>query len=267
MNRNFLVFVGAIFFLSLAGCTAGNSSAQLPITGGTQTPIQQSPVGTAAVTAAPTQPPTSAPTAMATQSQTTAPTAMATQGSAATPQATSSPSATSGAPAPTINQALATRLTNTCGLLNSNDLAKILTTGELVKEPVQASPVNHPIFSSANVSATEVNCVYYEFHNPGKKDQELLQVTYWLDLPGQGVSSAAWQKAWTDAAQAGQPVSGIGAGAFTNSSGELVFEQDNLYFTLQIVDTSRTTAQNAQIQQQVASDMLNNLASMQKSGG
>lgn len=263
MNKKILIFMSAIFFLSLASCSGSSPSAQLPGTGGTPSLTQQSQAGTTAATTAPTQ----ALTAMPTQPGTAAPTAMATQPAASTPKATASPSASSGAPAPNINPALATRLSNTCDLLNSNDLAKILVTGELVKEPVQTTPVDHPIFSTANVPVTEVNCMYYEFHKPGKKDQELLQVTYWLDIPGQGVSNTAWQNTWGEAAKSGQPLSGIGTGAFTNSNGELTFKQDNFYFTLQIVDTSRTSAQNAQIQQQIAKDMLNNLASMQKSGG
>jgi hypothetical protein len=262
MNKKFLVFISAVLFLSLAGCSASKPSSQLPATGGTQFATQQPQAGTAAATSAPTQPPTAAPT----QPPTSAPTAQATQPAASTPQVTGSPSGTSSSSAPLITPALAARLSNTCDLLNSHDLAKILVTGELVKEPVQTTPLDHPIFSTAKIPVTEVNCVYYEFHNPGKKDQELLQVTYWLDLPGQGVSSAAWQKLWTEAAKAGQPVSGIGAGAFTSNNDELTFEQDKLYFTLQIVDTSRTKAQNAQIQQQIAQDMLTNLASIQNSG-
>jgi len=249
MNKKILVFVSAVFFLLLAGCSGSTPSGQLPGTGGTQSPTQQSQAGTTAATTAPNQAPAAAPT----------------QPAASTPEATTSPS-TSGAPAPNINPVLATRLSNTCDLLNSNDLAKILVTGELVKEPVQTTPVEHPIFSTANVPVTEVNCVYYEYHNPGKKDQELLQVTYWLDMPGQGVADSAWQNVWSEAVKNGQPLSEIGTDAFTGSNGELTFKQDNFYFTLQIVDTSRTTAQNAQIQQQIAKDMLNNLALMQKSG-
>jgi len=167
---------------------------------------------------------------------------------------------------PVISPSLSARLTNTCDLLNSNDLAKILVTGELEREPVQTNPVDHPVFSTENVPATEVTCVFYEFHSPGKKDQELLQVTYWLDLPGQGASATAWQKAWTDAIQTGQPVSGIGDQAFRSQNGELSFKQGSLYFTLQVVDTSRTAQQNDQITRQVASDMLNNLATMEKAG-
>jgi hypothetical protein len=237
MNRKYLIFFGALILISLAGCTAGSSSAALPQTGGTR-PSQATPLGTSVATNGPTRPATTAPATAAPQPSPTMP--------GATTQP-SEPPVTSG-----LSPDLTARLTNTCGLLNSNDLASILVTGELETE---------------NVPATEVNCVYYEFHNPGKKDQELLQVTYWLDLPGQGVSGAAWRKVWTDATQKGQQVSGIGDQAFVSSDGELSFKQGSLYFTLEIVDTSRSAQQNVQISHRLAADMLKNLASMQNSGG
>ncbi len=254
-NKSLLILCTTALFL-LAGCSSNRQTSSLPLTGVTQAPTKQA----SKATAPPAGTQVTIPTEQITQ---TAVTAVPSQpASSATPIAGSA-STTPSFPASTMSGALKNRLTNTCDLLNSNDLAKILVTGELEAEPVKTNPVDHPVFSNVQVPATEVTCIFYEFHNPGKKDQELLQVTYWVDLPGQGATSAAWQKAWSDAAQAGQPVRGIGEQAFQNKDGELSFSQDGLYFTLQIVDTSRTAQQNQQITDQVASDMLNNLASMQ----
>ena len=258
MNGKSLIFFCTAILFSLAGCTATRQPASLPQTGGTQTAAQQTPVGTILSPTAAL--PSAEVTAKPVQATTPVVTMMPTQSPGTSPAATLPAQAVS--PTPVITPSLAARLTNTCDLLSSNDLAKILVTGELEREPVQANPVDHPVFSTENVPATEVTCVYYEFHNPGKKNQELLQVTYWLDLPGQGASATAWQKAWTDAAQAAQPISGIGDQAFLSQNGELSFKQGSLYFTLQVVDTSRTAEQNADITRQLANDMLQNLALM-----
>jgi len=261
MNKRPLIFLGAVIFFSLAGCTASRQTASLPQTGKTQSPVQQTPLSTVLSSIA--APPPGGATVEPTQAPTLTATMVATQPPGTSPAVTPAPGTS---PTPPVNPALAARLTNTCDLLSSHDLAKILVTGELEREPVQTNQVDHPLFSAENVPATEVTCVYYEFHNPGKKNQELLQVTYWLDLPGQGASATAWQKAWMDAAQAAQPVSGIGDQAFLSQYGELSFKQGSLYFTLQVVDTSRTAQQNDQITHQVANDMLNNLATMQIPG-
>lgn len=258
-TRSLLMICSSALFI-LAGCSSNRQTSSLPLTSGTQAPTPQATQAASPPAATPVTLPTDQTTQPATTVTASQP------ASSATPMAGAA-STTPSPPTTTSNRALKNRLTNTCDLLNSNDLAKILVTGELEREPVQTNPVNHPVFSSEQVPATEVNCVFYEFHNPGKKDQELLQVTYWVDLPGQGTNSAAWQKAWTDAAQAGQPVSGVGEQAFLSKDGEMSFSQDGLYFTLQIVDTSRTAQQNQQIGRQIAADMLANLALMQKSGG
>jgi hypothetical protein len=200
--------------------------------------------------------------------------------SIAAPTATASPT-----PGVAVNPALVNQLSNNCNLVNSQDLASIFGTGELEREPVKDATVDHPAFSTENVPANEVTCVMYEFHNPGKTTEELLQVTYWVDTPGQGAPGAnalahtartgalahtartsAWQRAWADAAQSGQAVSGIGDQAFFSQTGQLVFRQGGLYFTLELVDTSQTASWIEQVSRQVAKDMLQHLASLTAAG-
>ena len=216
---------------SLAGCVGGVKTGQVPETEGIPAPSQQPAAGTAARPAVTAQPATGTPV-----------------------------------PIPVVNPALAARLSNTCDLLNSADLASILSTGELQREPVKTSPVKHPVFSTQNVPATEITCLFYEFHNPGKKNEELLQVTYWVDLPGQVAWLAPWQQIWKGAAKSGKNVAGIGDQAFVSSNSRLTFKKSSLYFTLEVVDTSRSADQRMQIARQLAGDMLKRLAAMQASG-
>jgi hypothetical protein len=163
---------------------------------------------------------------------------------------------------PLVDPTLANQLTNSCILLNSHDLARILATNELARDPVTVKAFDHPIFSEQPVSVNEVSCRFYEFHNPRKAGEELLQVTYWVDIPGQGVSSEAWRQSWLQAAASGQMVSGIGEQAFQGENGRLTFEQGNLYFTVEIVDPSRSAAQNEQISRLVAVDMIQRLTNL-----
>ncbi|MEJ2555173.1 MAG: hypothetical protein P8186_02855 [Anaerolineae bacterium] len=112
------------------------------------------------------------------------------------------------------------------------------------------SQVNHLVFSKATISATESSCVYYVFHEPGSKDMELLQVTYWVDRPDQAAPSA-WAQVWVDArATAAQAVSGIGDGAFYHD-GRLTFKKGSLYVTIEIVDTNLNTDTSAGAHQQI----------------
>jgi predicted small lipoprotein YifL len=235
MKRSLSLIIATVLTASLAAC-AGKPPAQIP--------------GTQAATN------TAQPATTATEPSLVAPDASATR---------PAPGSTSSS-LPPVDPAVAAQLTNTCGLLNSQDLATILVTGELVKEPVQVSQVGHPIFTTQPAPADEVTCVFYEFHNPGKSTQELLQVTYWVDMPGQEASAAAWGLAWSQAAQAGQAVTGAGDQAFFDSNGRLTFRQGDLYFTVEIVDTSRTPEQRSQIAKQVAADMLQHLAALPGAG-
>jgi hypothetical protein len=110
--------------------------------------------------------------------------------------------------------------------------------------------VNHTIFSTETVSATESSCVYYVFHRPGKKDEKFLQATYWVDIPDQAMSSG-WAQVWADAeARAAQTVPGVGGGAFYDN-GLLTFESSGIYVTIGIVDTDLNTDTSAGVNQQI----------------
>jgi hypothetical protein len=135
------------------------------------------------------------------------------------------------------SEATLARLMNSCNLLTSRDVASLFSSAEVEGPKHQVSQVNHLVFSTAAISATESSCIYYVFHEPGSKDMELLQVTYWLDIPEQATPSA-WAQVWVDASsKAGQTVSGIGDGAFYND-GRLTFKKSSLYVTIEIVGTT-----------------------------
>jgi hypothetical protein len=139
---------------------------------------------------------------------------------------------------------------NSCSLLTSRDVASLFSSAEVEGPKHQVSQVNHLVFSTAAISATESSCIYYTFHEPGSKDMELLQVTYWVDIPEQAAPSA-WAQVWVDASsKAGQTVSGIGDGAFYND-GRLTFKKGSLYVTIEIVGTNLNTDTSAGVNQQI----------------
>jgi len=157
-------------------------------------------------------------------------------------------------PSPLLPQAgTADQLTSQCSLLDSRDLAELFSTAEKIGPVHTVGQVNHTIFSTETISATESSCVYYVYHRPGKKDEKFLQVTYWIDIPDQATSSA-WAQVGADArARAAQTVSGIGGGAFYEN-GMLTFENGNHYVTIGIIDTDLNTATSAGVSQLIATE-------------
>lgn len=156
------------------------------------------------------------------------------------------------------------RLTNSCELLNSHDLASLFSSAEVVLPTPQVSQVNQVIFSKENSQAEEIICTYYVFHNPGSKDMVLLQVTYWVVLPDQTKPSVLAQ-VWTDAkSQTTQAIPGIGDGAFYEN-GRLTFKKGDIYVTIEVTGTQINPStrsgesQQLELEKQVALDALNRL--------
>jgi hypothetical protein len=179
-----------------------------------------------------------------------------TEGKTPTPAATPTNPATVGpseaplVPSPQPEGTMSYRLMNSCNLLSSRDLASLFSSAEVEEPKHQVRQVNHLVFSTATISATESSCVYYVFHKPGSKDMEMLQVTYWVDIPDQAAPSA-WAQVWVDArSKAGQAVSGIGDDAFYND-GRLTFKKDSLYVAIEIVGTNLNTDTSAGVNQQI----------------
>jgi hypothetical protein len=167
-----------------------------------------------------------------------------------TNQATVSPSQATLVPSPKPEGAASYHLMNSCDLLNSRDAASLFSSAEVEGPRHQVSQVNHLVFSTATISATESSCVYYVFHEPGSKDMELLQITYWVDIPDQAAPSA-WAQVWVDArSKAARAVSGIGDGAFYHD-GRLTFKKGSLYVTIEIVGTNLNTDTSAGVNQQI----------------
>jgi hypothetical protein len=167
-----------------------------------------------------------------------------------TNQATVSPSQATLVPSPKPEGTASYHLMNSCDLLNSRDVASLFSSAEVEGPRHQVSQVNHLVFSTATISATESSCVYYVFHEPGSKDMELLQITYWVDIPDQAAPSA-WAQVWVDArSKAARAVSGIGDGAFYHD-GRLTFKKGSLYVTIEIVGTNLNTDTSAGVNQQI----------------
>jgi hypothetical protein len=151
-----------------------------------------------------------------------------------------------------------------CNLLDSHDLASLFTSAEVVLPQPKTNQVNHVIFSSRKFPASETSCTYYVFHRPGKADSEMLQVTYWIDIPDQATEKG-WTQVWTDANSNGsQSVSGLGSAAFFDN-GRLTFKKGSTYVTIEAIGTylnsgtSTGAAQQIQIEKQIALDALNRL--------
>jgi hypothetical protein len=181
-----------------------------------------------------------------------------------TPQITLAPTEPPSAPLPSPNSTVVYQLSNNCELLGSRELASFFSSAEVVPPTPQVSQVNHVVFSTERVSAREVSCTYYVFYHPGKKDQVLLQVTYWVDLPDQTTASV-WTQVWADAAsKATQSVSGIGDQAFY-TNGRLSFKKGSIYVTVEVIDTELNTQtpagenQRLDMEKRIALDALNRL--------
>ena len=126
---------------------------------------------------------------------------------------------------------------NSCRLINSNDLAHLFPPhNEIVRDPPTTGPVSHPPFSDAAAAGTETNCTFYDFHQPGKLDGWMYQVTYLIDVPDSGTSQA-WNQAWEAAkAKSAQPVSGLGDEAFV-SGANLYIKVGDAYISFESTDT------------------------------
>lgn len=151
-----------------------------------------------------------------------------------------------------------------CNLLDSRDLASLFSSAEVVLPQAQVSQVNHVIFSTEKTSANESSCIYYAYHRPGQKDMEMLQVTYWIDIPNQATPTA-WARVWNDASSNGvQAIFGVGDGAFFKN-GRLTFKKNDTFVTIEAIgtylnsDTSTVEGQQVQIEKQLALDALNRL--------
>jgi hypothetical protein len=129
------------------------------------------------------------------------------------------------------------RTGNSCTLINSNDLAHLFPPhNEIVREPPKTGPVGHPPFSEAEATGTETDCLFYDFHQPGKINGWMLQVTYLVDVPDPS-ELQAWSQAWADAkAQSEQPISGLGGEAFA-SGANLFIKLGDIYISFESADT------------------------------
>jgi hypothetical protein len=153
-------------------------------------------------------------------------------------------------------------LTTFCNLLDSHDIASLFTSAEVETPVLKTGQVTHPVFSAQNAPASETSCVYYAFHQPGSNSFQLLQITYWVDLPA-GASTSDWARVWSDAsASAGQPVSGLGDGAFYANK-MLTFKKGQVYLTLAITGSNLQIDagpnQVLEIETQLARAMLSHL--------
>lgn len=166
-------------------------------------------------------------------------------------QTTTQPQTSGSPPATTAGKTPVSPYTDNCSLLNSQDLASLYSSAEVVLPKPQISQVNQPAFGTQTISATETACAYYVYHLPGTKDMQMLQVNVWVDASDQA-SSETWGKMGEDAsAQAQQVISGIGDKAFFEN-GKLTFFKDHVYVTIEVVGTAFNPNTNAGLQQQIA---------------
>ncbi len=157
--------------------------------------------------------------------------------------------------------AVSNSLVDSCALLNTHDLASLFPTHtETILPKPQISQVSHPAFFEGRAPGTETSCVYYSYYLPGSHSEIVLQVNYWLDVPGSGSTSQAWNASMRNA----QSVPGIGDGSFYQD-GQLNFKMGGLYMTVAATETdwnlSMTSDRNKQLalEKQVAEDMLSHL--------
>jgi hypothetical protein len=139
-------------------------------------------------------------------------------------------------------------LGDSCILITSNDLAHLFPPhNEIMRNPPKIGPVSHPPFSDTPAAGTETECLFYDFHQPGKVVGWMLQVTYLFDVPDPSAVQA-WGQAWEAAkAKSGQPVSGLGDDAFANGA-NLFVKIGDTYISFESADTQvdEKTAAGAQ---------------------
>jgi hypothetical protein len=181
-----------------------------------------------------------------------------------TPEITLAPTEPPPLPLASPNSTVVHQLSNNCDLLGSRELASFFSSAEVVLPTPQVTQVKHVVFSAERVPAREISCIYYVFYHPGKKDQVLLQVTYWVDLPD-GTTTSAWPQVWGDAAsKATQSVSGLGDQAFY-MNGRLSFKKGSIYVTVETIETQPgpqatvTANQRLDMEKRIALDALKRL--------
>ncbi len=152
-----------------------------------------------------------------------------------------------------VGQTTASSLERSCALLNTRDLASIFPTHtETILPKPQIAQVDHPIFSASNAPGAETSCVYYSFYLPGSHSEVVLQVNYWLDLPASASAEPLWKQDWTSARAAGtNGLSGIADAAFYKN-GRLSFQKDDVYVTVQAVETDWNSGSASDMQKQLA---------------
>jgi hypothetical protein len=228
-RRLLLALLDAGLVLMLSGCAAVNAAANP--TPQASTPLLPAQAAVVSSTDAP-----AGTTAVLAQPASTATLAIETAPVLSTAQVegTSTPTPV-GTPSPA--QVAIERLTGSCNLLNSNDLATIFSTAETIRGQPQIDQVGRPVFSSAEAPARELSCIYYTYHRPGSASEEMIQVTYWVDLPDQP-ASPAWSQLWAMArSRAAQRVPGVGDDAFYDR-GRLTFKEGSAYVTLEVLGTA-----------------------------
>jgi hypothetical protein len=142
------------------------------------------------------------------------------------------------APQSTPAEAALGSLEDSCGLINSRDLAHLFNghTETMLPKP-QINQVVHPAFATGAAPGTETSCVYYTFHLPGSHAEVVLQVNYWLDVPTSSSADSAWTRDWAVAnAGAGQAMPRLADEAFYKN-GRLSFKENDFYVTLQAIET------------------------------
>jgi hypothetical protein len=192
--------------------------------------------------------------------------------SSRTPLASPTPTQTSNLmtiPTPTAAiTATQSTLIGHCALLNSYDIASLFTQArtESMHPKQQDNHVSHPIFSTVQAPGEENSCIIYSFINPDVKNMQLLQITYWVDIPDPSASSS-WTQAWTQLKSEGGkdvPVTGNATYFYNN---RLTLQQRNIYITIEVtgqaVNAIPTTGSNPQlsVEKLVAQDILKNLKS------
>jgi len=156
------------------------------------------------------------------------------------------------------------QLTRHCSLLDSRDVASLYPAAEVMLPTPEPSEPGHVIFSTDAISGAEHSCMYYVFYHPSWSDNQMLQITYWISMPGQ-TAPELWAKAWEDAdAKASQQMPGIGDDAFYNS-GRLTFKRGNAYVTIEVKGTHLETStpngvsRQIEMERQMALDILSRL--------
>jgi hypothetical protein len=187
-----------------------------------------------------------------------------TQNGTSTPEGTAAVGEPTKGGTPAAEATRVYRIMHNCSLLNSRSVAGLFPAAEVQRPSVKVDQVDKLIFSTAGISATESSCIYYVFYKPGTKDNEMIQVTTWVDAPGE-VNPDGWSQVWTEARLgADRAVEGVGDDAFYKN-GRLTFKKGDLYVTLEVVgtnvdlNTSEGKNQQMDMEKRMALDAVGNM--------